>query len=80
LSPATATWSNARLPATAPGGSTEQICTRPAALHCQLYTSPTTDEEELPAPGYTLSDPGHTAIAAAFATTAREALTRLDPL
>lgn len=50
-----------------------------AALHRQLRTTVSEDDEELPAPGYTLTDPEHTAIAQDFATAARTALARIDP-
>jgi RNA polymerase sigma factor (sigma-70 family) len=51
-----------------------------AALHRQLrITLAEDDEEELPAPGYTLTDPEHIAIAQDFATAARTTLNRIDP-
>jgi len=50
-----------------------------AALHRQLRITVTEDDEELPAPGYTLTDPEQTAIAQDFATAARTALARIDP-
>jgi DNA-directed RNA polymerase sigma subunit (sigma70/sigma32) len=50
-----------------------------AALHRQLHTTATEDDEELPAPGYTLTDPEHAAIAQGFAAAARSALARMDP-
>jgi len=51
-----------------------------AALHRQLRTTVTEDdEEELPAPGYTLTDPESTAIAQDFIMAARTALARIDP-
>ena len=36
------------------------------------------DDEELPAPGYTLTDPEHAAVAQDFASTVRTALARID--
>jgi RNA polymerase sigma factor (sigma-70 family) len=51
-----------------------------AALHRQLRATTTEDdEEELPAPGYTLTDPETTAIAHDFTIAARTALARIDP-
>ena len=51
-----------------------------AALDRQLRTIATdADTEELPAPGYTLTSPEHTAVAQDFATAARAALARIDP-
>jgi RNA polymerase sigma factor (sigma-70 family) len=50
-----------------------------AALHRQLHTTATEDDEELPAPGYTLTNPEHAAIAQSFAAAARAALARMDP-
>lgn len=50
-----------------------------AALHRQLPTAATEDDEELPAPGYTLTDPEHAVIAQDFAAAARSALARMDP-
>lgn len=50
-----------------------------AALHRQLRAAPVEDDDELPAPGYTLTDPQHTAIARDFTSTVRTALTRIDP-
>ena len=51
-----------------------------AALHRQLSTAgPDDEEEELPAPGYTLTDPEHAAVAQDFACTVRTALARIDP-
>jgi len=50
-----------------------------AALHRQLRITVAEDDEELPAPGYTLTDPEHIAIAQDFATAARAALARIDP-
>ncbi|WP_225850182.1 sigma-70 family RNA polymerase sigma factor [Streptomyces sp. HPF1205] len=50
-----------------------------AALHRQLHTAPADDAEELPAPGYTLTDPEHAAVARDFTSTVRIALTRIDP-
>lgn len=50
-----------------------------AALHRQLDTTATEDDEELPAPGYTLTDPEHAAIAQGFAAVARSGLARMDP-
>jgi RNA polymerase sigma factor (sigma-70 family) len=49
-----------------------------AALHRQLRTTAAEDDEELPAPGYTLTDPEHAAIAQGFAAAARSALARMD--
>jgi RNA polymerase sigma factor (sigma-70 family) len=50
-----------------------------AALHRQLRTTGPDDDEELPAPGYTLADPEHAAVAQHFTSTVRTALTRIDP-
>ncbi|WNM32832.1 sigma-70 family RNA polymerase sigma factor [Streptomyces sp. Li-HN-5-11] len=50
-----------------------------AALHRQLRNEPGEDGEELPAPGYTLTDPETAAVARDFISTARTALTRIDP-
>ncbi len=53
-----------------------------AALHQQLHTTVTEDDEddeELPAPGYTLTDPEHAAIAQGFTAAARSALARMNP-
>jgi RNA polymerase sigma factor (sigma-70 family) len=50
-----------------------------AALQRQLHTTATEDEEELPAPGYTLTDPEHAAVAQDFTAAARAALARMDP-
>ena len=50
-----------------------------AALHRQLRTAPAEDDEELPAPGYTLTDPEHAAVARDFTSTVRTALARIDP-
>jgi RNA polymerase sigma factor (sigma-70 family) len=52
-----------------------------AALHRQLHTTATAteDDEELPAPGYTLTNPEHAAVAQSFAAAARAALARMDP-
>jgi RNA polymerase sigma factor (sigma-70 family) len=47
------------------------------ALHRQLDVPTAMDEDELPAPGYPLADPEHTAVAADFATAARAALARI---
>jgi RNA polymerase sigma factor (sigma-70 family) len=49
------------------------------ALHRQLRTAGPDDDEELPAPGYTLTDPEHAAVARDFTSTVRTALARLDP-
>jgi RNA polymerase sigma factor (sigma-70 family) len=50
-----------------------------AALRRQLHATATEDGEELPAPGYTLTDPEHAAVAQDFAGAARAALARMDP-
>jgi RNA polymerase sigma factor (sigma-70 family) len=50
-----------------------------AALHRQLHPTATEDDEELPAPGYTLTDPEHAAVAQDFTAAARAALARMDP-
>lgn len=50
-----------------------------AALHRQLRTTATEDDEELPAPGYTLTDPEHAATAKDFTAAVRAALARMDP-
>jgi RNA polymerase sigma factor (sigma-70 family) len=50
-----------------------------AALHRQLRPTATEDDEELPAPGYTLTDPEHAAVTRDFTTAARAALARIDP-
>ena len=50
-----------------------------AALHRQLRTTPIEDGEELPAPGYTLTDPEHAAVAGDFTSRVRAALVRIDP-
>lgn len=50
-----------------------------AALHRQLHTTVTEDDEELPAPGYTLTSPEHAAIAQDFTAAVRAALARMDP-
>lgn len=50
-----------------------------AALHRQLDAAVIVDDEELPAPGYTLTDPAHTAAARDFATAVRAALARMEP-
>jgi RNA polymerase sigma factor (sigma-70 family) len=47
------------------------------ALHRQLDVPADADEEELPAPGYVLSDPEQVVVAAGFATAARAALDRM---
>jgi DNA-directed RNA polymerase sigma subunit (sigma70/sigma32) len=48
------------------------------ALHRQLRSTVTEDdEEELPAPGYTLTDPEHATIERDFATAARLGLARI---
>jgi RNA polymerase sigma factor (sigma-70 family) len=47
------------------------------ALHRQLDPPSTTAENELPAPGYPLADPEHSAVAADFATAVRAALSRM---
>ena len=44
-----------------------------AALHRQLHFTATEDDEQLPAPGYTLTDPEHAAIAQDFTAAARAA-------
>ncbi|MCX4744762.1 sigma-70 family RNA polymerase sigma factor [Kitasatospora sp. NBC_01287] len=49
-----------------------------AALHRQLRTTGPEDDEELPAPGYVLTDPAHTAVAQDFISTVRTALARID--
>ncbi len=68
---------NLNLAAAALGISTGTV----AALGRQLRTIATDvdEEEELPAPGYTLTSPEHTAVAQDFATAARTALARIDP-
>ncbi len=50
-----------------------------AALHRQLRTTATEDDEELSAPGYTLTDPEHAATAKDFTANVRTALTRMNP-
>jgi RNA polymerase sigma factor (sigma-70 family) len=50
-----------------------------AALHRQLRTTATEDDEELPAPGYTLTSPEHAIVAHDFTAAARAALARMDP-
>ncbi|MFI2206685.1 hypothetical protein ACH47Z_39365 [Streptomyces sp. NPDC020192] len=50
-----------------------------AALHRQPRTAPAEDDEEPPAPGYTLTDPEHVAVARDFTSTVRAALARIDP-
>ncbi|WP_037909087.1 sigma-70 family RNA polymerase sigma factor [Actinacidiphila yeochonensis] len=50
-----------------------------AALHRQLRTTAAEDDEELPAPGYALTDPEHAAVGRDFASAARIAWARLDP-
>jgi RNA polymerase sigma factor (sigma-70 family) len=50
-----------------------------AALHQQLHITAAEDDEQLPAPGYTLTDPEHAAIARDFAAAARAGLARMDP-
>lgn len=50
-----------------------------AALHRQLDAAVIVDDEELPAPGYTLTDPAHTAAARDFATAVRAAIARMEP-
>ncbi|MEU8972792.1 sigma-70 family RNA polymerase sigma factor [Streptomyces monashensis] len=50
-----------------------------AALHRQLGTMPTEDDEELTAPGYPLADPEHAAVAQDFIGAVRSALARMDP-
>ncbi|OIK02181.1 sigma-70 family RNA polymerase sigma factor [Streptomyces monashensis] len=50
-----------------------------AALHRQLGTVPTEDDEELTAPGYPLTDPEHAAVAQDFIGAVRSALARMDP-
>jgi len=49
------------------------------ALHWQLRTTATEDDEELPAPGYTLADPEHAATAKDFTVAVRAALAHMDP-
>jgi RNA polymerase sigma factor (sigma-70 family) len=49
------------------------------ALHRQLHIAATEDDEELPAPGYTLTDPEHAAVTQDFIGAARSALARMDP-
>lgn len=49
------------------------------ALHRQLHIAATEDDEELPVPGYTLTDPEHAAIAQDFIGVARSAPARMDP-
>lgn len=53
--------------------------TTAAALHRQLRTTGPEDDEELPAPGYTLTDPEHAAVAQDFTSTVRTGLARIDP-
>ncbi|MFJ9909351.1 sigma-70 family RNA polymerase sigma factor [Streptomyces sp. NPDC101152] len=48
------------------------------ALHRQLNTIATVDAEELPVPGYILTDPEHAAVARDFATAVRAAIARMD--
>jgi RNA polymerase sigma factor (sigma-70 family) len=50
-----------------------------AALHRQLRTTGPEDDEELPAPGYGLTDPEHAAVAQDFTSAVRSALARIDP-
>ncbi len=50
-----------------------------AALYRQLHVTATEDDEELPAPGYVLSDPENAAVAQDFTAAARAALARMDP-
>jgi RNA polymerase sigma factor (sigma-70 family) len=50
-----------------------------AALHRQLHTTAAEDDEELPAPGYTLTSPEHAIVAQDFTAAARAALARMDP-
>ena len=50
-----------------------------AALHRQIHTTATEDDEELPAPGYTLTSPEHAIVAQDFTAAARAALARMDP-
>jgi len=50
-----------------------------AALYRQLRTTGFEDDEELPAPGYTFTDPEHAALAHDFTSTVRLALVRIDP-
>jgi RNA polymerase sigma factor (sigma-70 family) len=47
------------------------------ALHRQIDAPALADEDELPAPGYALTDPEHTVVTADFATAARAALARM---
>lgn len=49
------------------------------ALHRQLHVAATEDGDELPAPGYPLTDPEHAAVARDFIGAARSALARMDP-
>ncbi|QHC22925.1 sigma-70 family RNA polymerase sigma factor [Streptomyces sp. GS7] len=49
------------------------------ALHRQLRVVATEDDEEPPAPGYTLTDPEHAAVTQDFIGAARSALARMDP-
>jgi RNA polymerase sigma factor (sigma-70 family) len=50
-----------------------------AALHRQLRSTGPEEDEELPAPGYVLTDPEHTVVAMDFTRAARAALARIDP-
>ena len=49
------------------------------ALHRQLDSAATEDDEDLPAPGYTLIDPEHATLARNFVIAVRSALARMDP-
>jgi RNA polymerase sigma factor (sigma-70 family) len=50
-----------------------------AALHRQLRVTAAEDDEELPVPGYALTDPEHVTVARDFSTAASAALARMDP-
>ncbi|MEZ0089174.1 sigma-70 family RNA polymerase sigma factor [Streptacidiphilus sp. EB129] len=50
-----------------------------AGLHRQLRTTGPEEDEELPAPGYTLTDPEHATVAGDFIGAARAALARMEP-
>lgn len=49
------------------------------ALHRQLRATGPEENEELPAPGYVLTDPEHAAVARDFASTVRTGLARIEP-
>ena len=49
------------------------------ALHRQLHATDTEETEDLPAPGFTLTDPEHAVVAGDFTTAVRAELARMDP-